>query len=234
MSRDLERRKSDYLLELALEEQLEQDSELRKYGSGKEAEFSHVFSEEHNKKIGEILRKADKIEKRPERRKCYRQIAAGLALVICLSGATVSQVEAFRLPILRFIIEVKEKYTFFGVKKEYKTVTKKFAAYEPIYIPDGFAVAKVSEGKRNFGIRYWNEETNQTYTYSFSEHIADVAVDTEDSKCSEVEVNGNKAYLILKGKKLRLLMDQSGHRFFLEGNISYEEAIKIMESIKTD
>ena len=49
MSDDLKRKKSDYLLELALEEQLENDGEMQAYQSGNER--PHEFSDEHNRKI---------------------------------------------------------------------------------------------------------------------------------------------------------------------------------------
>ena len=51
MSDDLKRKKSDYLLELALEEQLENDGEMQAYQSGNER--PHEFSDEHNRKIKE-------------------------------------------------------------------------------------------------------------------------------------------------------------------------------------
>lgn len=49
MSKDLKQKKSDYLLELALEEQLEQDEDMKKYPLPEDVEHPHVFSEEHEK-----------------------------------------------------------------------------------------------------------------------------------------------------------------------------------------
>ena len=58
MSDDLKRKKSDYLLELALEEQLENDGEMQAYQSGNER--PHEFSDEHNRKIKDILKRAER------------------------------------------------------------------------------------------------------------------------------------------------------------------------------
>ena len=44
MSEDLKKKKSEYLLELALEEQLDQDMEMKKYEKIEETEPAHVFS----------------------------------------------------------------------------------------------------------------------------------------------------------------------------------------------
>lgn len=56
MSKDLKQKKSDYLLELALEEQLEQDEDMKKYPLPEDVEHPHVFSEEHEKRMRRFLK----------------------------------------------------------------------------------------------------------------------------------------------------------------------------------
>lgn len=80
MSKDLKQKKSDYLLELALEEQLEQDEDMKKYPLPEDVEHPHVFSEEHEKRMQEIFKMADKVEHQSYRRKKHFQLAAGIAL----------------------------------------------------------------------------------------------------------------------------------------------------------
>lgn len=82
MSEDLKKKKSDYLLELALEEQLEQDTEMKKYEKIEETEPTHVFSKGHDERMQEIFKMADKVENKSRKRKRYRQIAAGLPQII--------------------------------------------------------------------------------------------------------------------------------------------------------
>lgn len=79
MSEDLKKKKSEYLLELALEEQLDQDMEMKKYEKIEETEPAHVFSKEHDKRMQELFKMADKVENRSRKLKKYRQIAAGFA-----------------------------------------------------------------------------------------------------------------------------------------------------------
>lgn len=55
MSEDLKKKKSEYLLELALEEQLDQDMEMKKYEKIEETEPAHVFSKEHDKRMQELV-----------------------------------------------------------------------------------------------------------------------------------------------------------------------------------
>ena len=77
MSEDIEKKKSNYLLELALEEQWEKDTEMKKYEKIEETEPVHVFSKDHEERMREIFKMADEVENRSRKCKRYRQIAAG-------------------------------------------------------------------------------------------------------------------------------------------------------------
>lgn len=233
MSKDFKNKKSDYLLELALEEQLEQDVDMKKYKSDAEMDDPHVFSEEHNKRMQKLFKMAEKEEQRPKRLGRYRQMAAGFAAILCLSIFSVTQVEAFRLPVVRFFMDIKEKSTLFGASEEDLIgLTENYKEYEPQYVPDGFSVLKVEEGKGTFCIKYLNDQKNQTYMYYFFDTLENIAVDTEDGDIVELEINGNQAYVVQKEQEIQILMNKNDGRFYLNGTISYEDAVEIMESIK--
>lgn len=233
MSKDFKNKKSDYLLELALEEQLEQDVDMKKYKSDAEMDNPHVFSEEHNKRMQKLFKMAEKEEQRPKRFSRYRQMAAGFAAILCLSIFSVTQVEAFRLPVVRFFMDIKEKSTLFGASEEDLIgLTENYKEHEPQYVPDGFSVLKVEEGKGTFCIKYLNDQKNQTYMYYFFDSMENTAVDTEDVDTVELEINGNRAYVVQKEQEIRILMDKNDNRLYLDGTIPYEEAVKIMESVK--
>lgn len=233
MSEDLKKKKSDYLLELALEEQLEFDEETLKYEKMEKEAPVHTFSKEHNEKMQKIFKIADKIENRSRYRKRHRQIAAGIALFFCISAVSITQVEAFRLPFVRFFMEVKAKSTLFGVSEEMENgVTEKYKEYEPHYVPDGFAVLEAEEGDGNFSIKYFNDQKQQAYRFYFWYGMRNVEIDTEDGNYIDIEINGKQAHLIKQDDEVRILMNQDDKQFYLDGNIPHEEAIKIMKSIK--
>ncbi|ANU45018.1 hypothetical protein ADH76_00995 [Enterocloster clostridioformis] len=233
MSKDLKKKKSDYLLELALEEQLDQDMEMKKYEKIEETEPAHVFSKEHDKRMQEIFKMADKVENKSRKRKRSRQIAAGFALFFCISAFSITQVEAFRLPVVRFFMEIKEKSTLFEASKEMNSgITQNYKQYEPHYVPAGFAVLEVHENEGGFYIKYLNDQKQQAYDYYFFEDTDNTAVDTENGNTIEIKINGNQAYLVQKGDEVNILMNKNNKQFYLNGTIPYEEAIKVMESIK--
>ena len=114
MSKDLRQKKSDYLLELALEEQLEQDEELLKYTEDSNTP-PHQFSPEHEKKMEEIFKLAHRTEMKSVYRRRFYRTAAGIALFLVLSGVMVGNVEAFRVPVINFISEITDEYSFFKI-----------------------------------------------------------------------------------------------------------------------
>lgn len=231
MSRNLDEKKSDYLLELALEEQLENDEDMRHWEQLEQESPPHVFSERHKKRMQKIFRKARRVEFYKEHRKRMVRIAASFLVIICASVVTVTQVEAFRVPLLYFFYQVKEKSTFFGVSTDSGAkLTKNFQEYEPTYQPEGFVVTEVHEEENKFFLKYENEKGNM-YEYYYFEKFKDFALDTEDAMVSDIDINGNKASIIKKGKETRIIMYEGSSIFFLGGTLSPEEACKIMESI---
>ena len=80
------------------------------------------------------------------------------------------QSEAFRVPMMHFFADIKEKSTFFGVKQEVY-LTEKFQDYEPQYVPDGFSVLQMKEDFEGFSIDYINEETDQKYSFNFYDKL---------------------------------------------------------------
>ena len=231
MSDDLKRKKSDYLLELALEEQLENDGEMQAYQSGNER--PHEFSDEHNRKIKDILKRAEREENKKKYRRKRLQAAACIILILSVSTLTVTRVEAFRLPLIRFFSEIREKSTKLNMQGENNfNLTKKFQEYEPQYIPSGFSVDEVNEGELSFFIRYLNEDKDQEYFFYYFNNLTTKTMDTEEANVVATEINGNKVYMIEKKDEVRVLMYKNMLQLYLRGSIPLEEAYKILESIK--
>lgn len=231
MSDDLKRKKSDYLLELALEEQLENDGEMQAYQSGNER--PHEFSDEHNRKIKDILKRAEREENKKKYRRKRLQAAACIILILSVSTLTVTRVEAFRLPLIRFFSEIREKSTKLNIQGENNfNLTKKFQEYEPQYIPSGFSVDEVNEGDWSFYIKYSNIESDHIYTFYYFEDSSTKAIDTENADSIETQINGNKTYVIEKSDEVRVLMYKNSDQFYVRGQLPLDEAYNILESIK--
>lgn len=236
MSEDLKNKKSDYLLELALEEQLEYDDEMKKYDAEDRGNAEHVFSEDHDKKMKKIFKMAEKAENRPKhalRMKQFKQVAAIFAIMVGISAFTITQVEAFRVPVYRFFREVNDKYTMFKVEGAgNNSLPEEISPLAPKYVPDGYYVTAMSQNDNGFSIEYKNNEKDEMYLFSCNINNSDVALDTENAEVIETEMNGNRLIIIQKDDRLILLMYKGKDQLRVGGSISLEEGLKIMESIK--
>ncbi len=233
MSEDLRKKKSESLLKLALEEQLEQDEQMLKYSENRERENIHVFSKEHEERMKKIFKMADKVERKAKYKQKYRQLVAGIVIFLCVSAITVTNVEALRVPIVRFFKEIQEKSTLLGaIGKENQVVSEKFQKYVPTYVPEDYVIVEVEEDVERFYIKYENSKDNTIYIYYYWDDMNVASVDTEEGSIQEININGNLAYVIKKKHEIRISMNKGTQRFYLNGKLSYKEALKVMKSIE--
>ncbi len=230
MNKELLQKKNDYLLELALEEQLEQDKAMEKYGE--EVIEPHEFSSEHEAKMKELFRQAAKMENQGERRRTRIQVAAGFLGFLCCSTLMVTQVEAFRVPGYNLFTEVKEKATRFGVVEETEVeISDRYRAFVPEYVPEGYEIVRVEEGKNYIHISYINEEDNKSYNYNYRNCKEEISIDTEHAVIEEISIRGNQSYIVREKDQIRLLIYKENATYYLVGNVPESEAIKILENI---
>lgn len=232
MKDELNRKKSEYLLELALQEQMEHDPEIQNFKAEDELTCPHVFSEAHDKNVRRILKTAKRAENRKRNQRRALQLAAGIAVVLCVSSVTVINSKAFRVSFANFLLDVREEYSLiFFEKRTVPSVTKNFKEQEPTYIPSGFSIDELTESEDSFTISYLNDNTGW-YFLSYFQSPGSLSVDTEDAERQEVLIDGNQAILINKNDIIHVIMLKEGALYDLVGNISEEESIKILESIK--
>ncbi len=86
-----------------------------------------VFSKEFEERMDKLFAKERKKRKRKAAAKCLRYIAASIAVVLAISGATVMSVEAFRVKFLNFVFNTHKTNTEI-------TVDEKANNYEKDYL----------------------------------------------------------------------------------------------------
>lgn len=236
-------KKDEMILTLALLEQMENDEDLKAFdacadettgqsGTAGQGAKPHVFSERHNQRMKEIFKIAARAEKRRKRRRIVKRAVAGLAACICVSTCMVFSSSAFRIPVMNFFTDVKEKYSELVVDKGTKTyVTKNFQEYEPRYVPKGFNVAEVVEEDNFFKIRYVNDN-GQWYYFACYEYSHSANVDTENAVKKEIETGENNITVYVKEGNIQAIMYQNFKQFVISGEIDLDEIQKIFESIK--
>ncbi len=232
MNKKQEQERTEILLKWALEESLETDPDMLKYQSGNDIEDYYAFSEEYERRLKRLYKMAERKERRPVRMKKFRNMAAGIVVFLGVSMVTVSQVEAFRVPIVRFFSSIQKESTFFGARKENgQKVTENFKEYEPSYVPEGYTILEVNEKSNCLRIKYGMPQDSKEYLFVFYRNIESVSIDTEESDYETIEIAGKQAHYVREGERIRVLLDHDGHRYYVSGNISLEEVKRIFESL---
>ena len=233
MGNEMGNMKSEMILRLALAEQMEQDPEILAFLPESEQEVRHVFTAGHEKKMKKIFRTAKRAEQRPVQRKRMVRAAAGIAVFLGISVVTISSVDAFRIPVISFITDVREKATQYRITKNMDgPFTKSFAEFEPTYVPEGFYVNSFSETSDSYTIIYFNEEGNLWYELHYYTAPVTISFDTEKAYSSETEINGNKTIIVEENGEYRATMYRNTSQVILNGTISRSELEKVLESIK--
>ena len=133
----------------------------------------------------------------------------------------------------RFFMEIKEKSTLVGIYKENRlNLPEKYARFEQTYVPRGFVVVEVEKSSKNFWVKYEETEGDSWYRIYYWDKFEEVSLDSEEGIVSETEINGYPAVIVQKGNEVKININIGTSRIYLNGTVSMDEAIKIVESIK--
>lgn len=230
MNDNLTEKKSEYLLELALEERLRQDKDMNKYPLPESS--SYVFSKEHEKRMKKIFKKAKRKEQQSITKRYHQKILVAAILVFCFCTITITQVEAFRIPIVRFFMEIKEKSTLISTTDNNDLNLSAFhEQYKPKFVPEGYVVVGVKENDNGFYIEYENEHTGDKYRYYFWDELEMLDIDSENGIVNEILIADHPATVIQKDDEIRIGLSIGKQRFYVNGKVLYDDAIKILESL---
>lgn len=161
-----------------------------------------------------------------------------LAVIIVFSVAMLT-VQAFRIEVFNFLIDVKSKYTSFRLNDVNNGSTDSLVvnwtnAYVPTYIPDGYEVSSIFSSESIRRLIFSNKHDKSLFVvYTECSPSTSIAVDTEGASFVEtVNINNNIGKLIVKNSNITVVWEMDGRLFLVETQISTEEAIKIAEGVK--
>ncbi len=219
----------DIVLEGAMESYAEK--ELEEIPSEEELKKQMQFSKGFEKKINKLFEK----ERRKQTYKTFlhysKRIAVMIAIIFTVTTIVVFNVEAFRVKILNFIIEMQETHT--DIKVEDKQKQDSSLDFEDInfgYVPEGFKCIENIKDEDILFIKFSNNH-DQEIILQCSPISAKVSIDTENAYSEKVRINGNDGLLVEKGKDNSLVWHDKNNIFRIFSNLPTEEIIKIAEKI---
>lgn len=129
--------------------------------------------------------------------------AAAIALVFLgLASATVLSVDAFRTPVLNFLLEHTEKYTAIHFGDSQKSASASFENISDLVfglVPEGYQLFNEPDvNDYALDMRFRNDAGNFIYVAVFDAASSNLSVDTEDASYAEMEIAGHQALFIQK------------------------------------
>ena len=106
--------------------------------------------------------------------------------------------------------------------------------YFPKYVPEGYSIADIEVSNKKIKFELYNSDNFiLIYQIALTGYNAKLQLDSENANMKEIEVNGERAFYILKNKEAYLYFFDNNNSFKVVSNgISEKEIIRIAESFE--
>ena len=156
-----------------------------------------------------------------------------LAIIISLTATTFS-VKAIRETVIEFITETFEKFTAVSVENEEADAQDDMVKTAPQYIPEGYTLESEVDSGIVYRIIYSNQDNN-TIDYMQQINFGTIYnVDTEHNGYEKMNINSFEGIKYVKNGINTVVFADGTYMYDFSGQISFDELIKMAESIKTE
>lgn len=236
-----------------LQERLFDDMLTSALGECIEMEEPELLSEDEMRAAGMELpevsprfyRKMNRFNRKRKRKlwfarnqKRIHTIAAMFLIVFLIGGYALYNVDAVKIPIGNFFIELGGYFTSLDGNEigilnpsDNLIIPAEYAEYMPSYVPYGFDLVDIETKDSMITLEY-EKDSGDYYVLQFWFTSPDNFVDGEDAQLSSAEIQGSPAVVSTESGRLSITWMPNGHEYFIIGYISESEAIAILESTK--
>ncbi len=224
----------DILKSSAREVQIREVNNLRRE---METVEKHIFSEYFNLKMQRLLRRYQ----RPYF-KFINTMGKRVAIIITVTFISLStmamSVEAIRVPIIHFFIEIFEEYSAVNIKsadEQQSIPTEIEKYYMPTYIPDGYQLTESTNNQSESQIITSNVYTNQKkYEIIFEQYTISTGTtaNTEGTEFENIKINDYDALFFSNLGINTIIWSDEEYSFSISGKIDKKELIIMCESLK--
>ena len=174
--------------------------------------------------------------------KVYRT-ATALEVLLLIFNISVVSVPAMKEKTLEFFMKTYNDHTDIGKYpgekvEDVKNVSddrftiKLSKEYEITYLPEGFKLGDMSKDETGWEANYYNEDEVITFSQS-SLNGTDLSIDTENTKNTYVDINGQQAFVTEKDEQISVTwrVDENIIRVTSIG-VKKAELIKVAKSVE--
>ena len=196
--------------------------------------IEHTFSPEFEQRMERLIRAQEKPYYRLINTNAKKAVLA-LAATFILMITTVFSVSALREPVVRFIVEVYEKFStvlFHSHEEELTSPTTLETIYEPSWLPDGYtAQDEMMVLTDVFQIRYYMKDAD---IFEFRQHIVSTGFnfDTEGTEIQRMTVLEREAILYENKGISTLVWDDGWYGYTISGLTKESDLLRVAESLR--
>jgi len=194
----------------------------------------HIFSPAFEQRMDRLIRAQSKPYYRFVNTKA-KKAALALAATFVLMITMVFSVCAWREPVVRFIVEIYEKFSavFFDHGEEEPTPPDTLEAiYEPAWLPEGYVLDEEITAMSNSVRTCYFTKDNGVIAYQQYTFSAGIALDTEGSEIQPVMIHGQAAMFYSNKGVEALVWDDGQYGFSLFGPVDKGDLLRIAESLR--
>lgn len=175
-------------------------------------------------------------QKKKRRHKRIGYLVASIALTFFIGSACIMSVDAWRVKIFNFVLEVTDGAIDFRMDsgddgaKKIKDKDAENIAFRPTYLPEGFELEETEVFPAKVFITFVDK---QKHRINFQSYISEGALVTEftNEQKEPIEIGGQEGYIVRKEESKTIIWQNGENAFRLSGDISEEELIRIAESV---
>lgn len=180
-----------------------------------------------------------KEEKRKDRIRMMKRFASRAAIITIMFVGIVTvvtlSVEAVRVRVLNFFLEVNDTYTEIQIQVEDNQQTipdiNQVGYYYPTYLPDGYIYKEYHSFGKSVMITFSNGI--EQISFDQSPNGASYQLDTEDAETRDVTIGESKGYLILKENRVILFWNDNLNSYtIISYDVEADEIMKMAESME--
>ncbi|MBQ8202734.1 MAG: DUF4367 domain-containing protein [Clostridia bacterium] len=192
-----------------------------------------MFSEAFEKKMEKLIRAQKKSYYYLINTVGKRVAIIVLAIMISLTATTFS-VKAIRESVIEFIAETFEKFTTVSVENDESDTEVEFVKTAPKYVPEDYSVESELETEVLYRIIY-NNIDNNAIDYMQTVNLGTIAnVNTESIAYERISIYSCEGMKYVKNGINAVVFADETYLYTIQGQVSFDELIKMAESIKTE
>lgn len=207
------------------------ENELNTIPSSVDLKEYHSFSDEFDKRMKTLIKKANIKYVNIDKFRVRRSIVAA-SLIIIIATASMS-VEALRLPIIKLTEKIYTEFSEILFDNEENIAVPEMIedVYVPSYMTEGYILIEESKDMKSMHfLVYANEKDQLIMVDQFTLGVS-MAVDTEGITTEEITIKDKSGIIYSKNGLTTIIINDNNYVHMISGYESREEIIKIAESL---